>query len=198
MATKYGTSSIGRRALENALHALRFAREQGRRANVLVTINFSTISIGDDRAGAIFQDLQARVGRWWAYQRDGKGRSDLGRMMGVHSHANPAGSRHVHWLIHVPPPARLEFEKTVASRLRKVAERDDLKDALHFLDVVADGGTAKYIFRGIDPAYADYFFIRAANEGTVTGRRTGASRACSRAARREAGWVRKRQAASGR
>lgn len=193
MATKYGTSSIGRRALLNALHAIRYAADLGRVFNTFVTINFATLGIGDDEAGAIFQELQARVSRWWGYQRDNRGRADLGRIMGVHSHANPAGSRHVHWMLHVPDEARDEFETTVAKRLRALTKTDDLKDALHFQDVKHAGNMAKYMFRGVDPLYAEHFFMKAANEGTVTGRRTGASRACGRAARRDAGWLRKRR-----
>jgi hypothetical protein len=193
VATKYGTSSIGRRALLNALHAIRYAADIGRAFNTLVTINFATLGLGDDEAGAIFQELQARVSRWWGYQRDNKGRADLGRIMGVHSHANPAGSRHVHWMLHVPEWARDEFEEIVANRLCKLTQTDDLKDALHFLDVKHAGNMAKYMFKGVDPLYAEHFYMKAVNEGTVTGRRTGASRACGHAARRDAKWVRKQR-----
>jgi hypothetical protein len=193
VATKYGTSSIGRRALLNALHAIRYAAEQDRPFNTFVTINFATLGIGDEEAGLTFQDLQARISRWWAYQRDDKGRASLGRMMGVHSHANPAGSRHVHWMLHVPEDTRDEFEGVVGNRLRRLTKIDELKDALHFLDVKHAGNMAKYMFRGVDPLYAEHFFMEAANEGIVTGRRTGASRACGHAARRNAGWVRKRR-----
>ena len=51
------------------------------------------------------------------------------------------------------------------------------------------------ILKGIDPAYGRYLHIRPANEGIVTGRRTGASRAIGRAARKAAGWKRKKGSA---
>ena len=191
MATKYATGHIGRRAAENALHGIRFAAEQGRPLNTQVTISFIELGIDDTEAGTIFQAFQGRVGRWWAYQRDDKGR-DLGPLMGVHSHANPAGSRHVDWLTHVPPEALPDFRAVLKNRLQKLTGRIDLGDALHIQTIDTPGSLAKYIFRGIDPAYAAYLHIEAANEGLVSGRRTGASRAISRAARRRAGWVRKK------
>ena len=49
--------------------------------------------------------------------------------------------------------------------------------------VYAPGGLAKYILKGINPDYADHFHMKAANEGVVFGRRTGVSRAISKAAR---------------
>ncbi|MGA0607899.1 hypothetical protein ACO2Q0_18060 [Phenylobacterium sp. VNQ135] len=192
VTTKCGvaTAFIGRRAAENVLHAIRYAGEVGRPINAHVTINFATLGIGDDAAGAVFRDLQARLSRWWRYER-AKGR-DLGPLLGVHSHANPAGSRHVHWMTHLPASIRGEFEAKTARMLRKITGVDDLKDALHVGDVETPGSLAKYILKGIDPAYAGYLHIKPANEGIVSGRRTGASRAISRAARKAAGWKRKK------
>lgn len=193
MPTKYGTEWIGRRAAENVLHAIRYADEVGRRFNAHVTINFATIGIEEERAGAIFRELQARLSRWWRYERS-KGR-DLGPLLGVHSHANPAGSRHVHWMTHLPEGIWTAFGAKVAHLLRKLTGVDDLKDALHIGRVETPGSLAKYILKGIDPAYGRYLHIRPANEGIVTGRRTGASRAIGRAARKAAGWKRKKGSA---
>lgn len=191
MATKVGTLSIGRRAAENLLHGVRFAKSIGQPLNTHVTVSFTVLGIDDDQAGALFQDLQSRVVRWWAYQRS-KGRV-TGQLLGVHSHANPAGSRHVHWLTAVPSEIAAEFEAVVADRLRKVTGRIDLRDALDVGPVSGPGGLAKYILRGIDPDYAAYLSIEPANEGRVTGRRTGTSRGLGKATRKRAGWVRKRR-----
>jgi hypothetical protein len=78
------------------LHAIRFARDSGRPINTHVTVSFAALGIEDAAAGPLFQDLQSRLARWWRYKRATGLVS--GALLGVHSHANPAGSRHVHWL----------------------------------------------------------------------------------------------------
>lgn len=190
MATKCGTASIGRRAAENALHAIRYAGQTGRAINAHITISFIALGIHDDEAGAVFRKLQISLSRWWRYQRKDKGR-EIGPPVGVYAHANPAGSRHVHWLMHIPADIRTDFIAALNKRLCKISGLDDIGDALHVQDVDRPGGLAKYAFRGIDPAYADYLHIRPQNEGTVSCRRTGTSRAIGKAARKGAGWNRK-------
>lgn len=194
--TKYGaavaTLHVGRRAAENSLHADRYAREIGRPMNTHVTISFVSLDVAEDDAGRVFQQLQARVARWWKDQRERRGR-DIGPILSMHGHANPAGSRHVHWLLHVPAAIASDFAVIVTKRLRKLTGRTELGDALHIAPVEHAGGTAKYILRGIEPMFGGYLHIKPADEGLVRGcRRTGVSRAASKTARRKAGWKRKR------
>ncbi|MFN3727709.1 MAG: hypothetical protein ACK4SZ_15555 [Allosphingosinicella sp.] len=191
MATKYGTACIGRRVAENALHAIRYAGLTGRPINAHITISFIALGIHDDEAGAVFRKLQISLARWWRYQRWDKGR-DIGPTVGIYAHANPAGSRHVHWLMHLPHDLSDDFIAAVNKRLCKLAGLDDIGDALHVQAVARPGGVAKYVLRGIDPAYAEYLHIRAANEGTVSCRRTGTTRSIGKAARKLAGWNRKK------
>lgn len=193
VTTKYGTHSIGRRAAENALHAIRYAGLTGRPVNAHVTISFIALGIHDDKAGDVFRKLQISLARWWRYQRKDKGR-DIGPSVGIYAHANPAGSRHVHWLLHLPDEIRSDFIGAVEKRLRKLAGLDDIGDALHVQEVDRPGGIAKYVLRGIEPAYADYLHIRASNEGIVSCRRTGTSRFIGKAARKLAGWNRRKNA----
>jgi hypothetical protein len=161
--------------------------------NTHVTISFCPLEIDDESAGVLFADLQARVTRWWRDQRTRKGRA-LGDIQGFHCHSNPAGSRHVHWVLYVPPEIASEFAAVVKNRLQKISGRVDLKDGLHIGAVQTPGSLAKYVLRGIEPEYADYLHIEAANEGFVSGcRRTGVSRAASKAARQREGWVRKKR-----
>ncbi len=193
VTTNSGGLYVGRRACENALHAVRYVGEAGRPMNTHVTISFDTVGIDPDVAGRDFADLQARVTRWWRDQRQRKGR-DIGELLGFHCHSNPAGSRHVHWVLHVPPTIAADFANAVKDRLQKISGRVDLEDGLHIGPVYTPGSLAKYVLRGIEPEYADYLHIEAANEGLVAGcRRTGVSRAASKAARRRAGWVRKKR-----
>jgi len=191
VTTKYGTHSIGRRAAENALHAIRYAGLTGRPINTHVTISFIALGVHDDEAGAIFRRLQVSLSRWWRYQRKDKGRG-IGAPVGVYAHANPAGSRHVHWLLHLPEDIHEDFVAAAKKRLGKIAGLHDIGDALHVQQVIQVGGVAKYILRGIEPAYAEYLHIRAADEGTVACRRTGTTRIIGKTARKLAGWNRKR------
>ena len=192
MPTNYrgGTGHIGRRAAENVLHAIRYAAEIGQPINTHVTISFHELGVDDDCAGSMFRELQAKMARAWRYELS-KGRV-TGKLIGVHSHANPAGSRHVHWLTHLPPHMVTAFTERAAKFLRKITRVENLKDALDVRGVEAPGSLAKYILRGIDPAYGDYLHIKPVNEGFVSGRRTGASRMIGRSARKAAGWQRKK------
>ncbi len=190
MTTKYGTDHIGRRPAENALHAVRFAREIGLPINTLLTISFIALDHDDDQAGTLFRKLQVSMTRWWRYQRQDKGRN-IGPPVSIHAHANPAGSRHVHVLLHLPPSIEVEFRGALAKRIGKWTGLKNLGDALHMEHIDTPGSVAKYALRGIDPAFGEYLHIRPANEGRVTGRRTGTSRFVGKAARRAAGWKRK-------
>ena len=193
MTTKSGTLHVGVAACENAFHAVRFASEAGAPMNTHVTVSFIPLEVPDEEAGAVFADLQARVTRWWRDQRQRKG-LQIGPICGFHCHSNPAGSRHVHWVLHVPAEIRAEFANIVANRLRKIIGRIDLKDGLHIGPVPTPGTLAKYVLRGVRPDFASYFHLEPANEGLVSGcRRTGVSRAASRAARKQAGWRRKKR-----
>lgn len=162
----------------------------GRPINMRLTISFIALGIHDDEAGMMFRDLQARVNRWWRYERS-KGRP-IGAFAGVHSHANPGGSRHVDWLAHIPETIAQQFPAKVAVFLSKITGASDLGDALWIARVDTPGSLAKYVLRGIDPAYGDYLRIQPANEGIVSGRRTGANRCIGKTARKRAGWSRKR------
>lgn len=193
MATKSGTLHVGRKAAQNALHAVRFVAETGRPMNTHVTVSFTALRIEDEEAGPLFRHLQGLVGRWWRDQRTRKGRN-IGPLQGFHCHSNPAGSRHVHWCLRVPPEIEAGFRATVTDRLQKLTSRIELGDGLHFGAVTTPGTLAKYILRGIEPEYAAHYMIEPANEGLVRGcRRSGVSRAASKAARQAAGWVRKRR-----
>jgi hypothetical protein len=191
MTTKPGTLNVGRRAAENVLHSVRFTADQGAPINTLITISFEALGIEESVADRVFQELHGRVLRAWRHLLHTN--RVPRQVVGAYCHANPAGSRHVHWLAHVPPVSFEIFEAVVSKFLRKVVGRFDLGDALHIKRVDTPGSVAKYVLRGIDPYFADYLHIEAANEGFVLGRRTGVSRSISKAARKRAGWSRKRR-----
>lgn len=74
MTTKWGTASIGPKQAARAFHAVRFANDNGLSLNLMVTIDFTSLGIDNEKAGGFFRDTWARFSRWYAYQR-GKGRA---------------------------------------------------------------------------------------------------------------------------
>jgi hypothetical protein len=181
---------IERRACQNALHAERCARSRGKLFNTYVCINFSDLSVPEENVAGKFKAIRARITRWWRYQRN-KGRPELGEILGVYSHANPDNIRHVDWVLHVPVSLKKEFDEALRKVMRRVLSTNELGLEPHIKPISNAPGLMKYILKGIDPQYAAHFHIRHQNEGFVSGRRTGVSRAASYAARKASGWTRR-------
>lgn len=196
MATKsgVGTAFIGRRAAENAMQAVRYTRDQGRPINTFVTISLITLGYDAGAADSLALRLLERMARWWRYQRVDK-RRDIGPFTIIYAHANPVGRRHVHWMMHIPDHLKADFEAALLKRLLKMTKLDDVGSALQIKPAGGPGQLAKYILRGIDPAYGAYLHIVPEDEGTVTCRRTGTSRCIGKTARKAANWNRKARAA---
>ena len=191
MATKQTTASIGAKQAARAFHAVRFANDNGTPLNLMVTIDFTSLGIEAEDAGALFREIWARFARWYAYQR-GKGR-EFGSFDAYAVHEHPDGKpRHVHWVMRAPEGTRTEIERVICDRLEKLTGLDCLGAAIHFTDVGAAGTLAKYTLKGIHPAYAAHFHMRAEPQGEIIGRRLTISRSIGFAARQRAGWTRKR------
>lgn len=193
MATNWGSRHIGPKQAARAFHAVRFANDNGRPLNLLITIDLTSLGISPEDAGAYFQKLWQRVGRWWAYQRKAKNRP-FGPFdcYAVHEHPDQ-GPRHVHWFVRAPEGGRAELERIVRSRLEKLTGLACLGRAIHFLDATKPGGVAKYTIKGINPAYADHFHMEASDQGFIHGRRLAISRSIGATARKDAGWTRSRR-----
>lgn len=192
MATKQGTRAIGPKQAARAFHAVRFANDNGRPLNLLISINFDLLGVAPGEATSFFQRVWSRVGRWWAYQR--KKDRPLGSFDYYIVHEHPdGGARNVHVFVRAPDGGRDELESVVRRRLEKMTGLDCLGRAIHFLDVERAGGVAKYTLKGIQPAFADHFFMEASDQGFIAGRRIAISRSIGHAARAKAGWVRNRR-----
>ncbi len=193
MTTKSGTASVGYKQAARAFHAVRFANDNGRPLNLFVTIDFSSLGINPDDAAEFFREIWARVTRWYAYQRDQKGRR-FGTFDAYAVHEHPAtGPRHVHWVLRAPEGAEAEIERVIRDRIGKLTKLDCLGKAVDVRPVYATGTLAKYTLKGIAPAYADHFHMTAENQGFISGRRLTISRSIGHAARQKAGWVRARR-----
>lgn len=189
---KIQTNSIRYASALTAFYAARFARDQDRHLNTLVTLNFTTLGITDDDAVEFFRQVKARAATWWRYRRE-KTKSpfyNIGPFDWVMVHANPRGSAHVHWVIRVPQGHQAEFDAMLVNRIKKLAGLEDLKTALNIKPIPKKGvgGVMKYCLRGVNPNDGPRFFLRAANEGTVIGRRVGVSRSLGHSARERANW----------
>lgn len=188
-----GTWQIGRNQAERVLHAVRYATDRGRPLNAHVALNFHRLGIEEDAATKIFRVLRAKFARSWRY-RDSIG-AGLGTLDDIHVHENPFGKRNVHWALHIPDERWTWATDLIDRILRKMLRLDDLGDALLIEPAHGPGGLAKYLLKGVEPAYAHYFHIsNPAPQGFISGRgRTGASRSIGKAARDKAGWKRKRR-----
>ena len=195
VTTKCSTCAIGPKQAARAFHAVRFANDNGLPLNLMVTIDFTSLGVDAEKAGAFFSDTWGRFARWYAYQR-GKGRA-FGTFDAYAVHEHPEGGpRHVHWVMRVPPGARIEVERIIRQRLEKMTGLDCLGRAVHFLDVGKAGGVAKYTLKGINPMFAAHFHVEAQDQGEIVGRRITVSRSIGFAARGKAGWVRVRRGRS--
>lgn len=188
-----GTWQIGRNQAESVLHAVRYATDRGRPINAHVCLNFHRLGISEDAASETFRSLRARFARSWRY-RDQTGAA-LGTLDDVHVHENPMGKRNVHWALHIPEGRWAWATGLIERLLQKILGLDDLGDALLVKTATGPGGLAKYLLKGVEPAYAEYFHIGApSSQGFICGRgRTGTSRSLGKTARGKAGWKRKRR-----
>lgn len=192
MTTKTGTFSIGPKQAARTFHAVRFANDNGRALNLLVTIDFSSLGVSADDAASLFRGVWQRFTRWYSYQRDQKGR-DFGQFDAYAVHEHPEnGPRHVHWVMRAPDGARTEIERVIRARLEKLTGYACLGRAVHFQEVGAPGQLAKYTLKGVHPAYAEHFHMEAKPQGFISGRRVTISRGIGYAARQKSGWTRNR------
>lgn len=193
ITTKYGTAVLARRSAEALLHAVRFASESETPLNTFITINLNVLGIASVEATTFFQRLREKIARAWAYKRANH-MPALGPLRDCHTHENPGGNMpHVHWLISIPLNYRAEFLSGLEKRLVKMTNVAELGNALHVQSIATPGTLAKYLVKGVDPCFKDYFHLaKVTDEGRVLGRRMGVSRSLGRAARAAAGWKRRR------
>jgi hypothetical protein len=188
-----GTNWVAYEAAQNVLHAVRYCTDRGTPITHMLTVDLSWVAAPHE-PGQVLKELRKRVARWWRDQCQRKGRA-LGPLMSAVVQANPGGHHHAHWLQRLLPGMEMEFMGVVIDRLAKIAgvAVSIASDACHLTPTPAPGSLAKYALKGIKPSLADHFHIDGMDEGFVPGRRTSVSRAISRTARKDDGWVRRRR-----
>lgn len=162
---------IGRKAGATLLHAPRTANAIGRPLNTFVTIDFW--KLGSD-AESLFHDFAALRSEWfqrWSSYRDRNGPPTY-----TYVHEAPNENPHTHWLVHVKPENRQEFELKLARWLARRSGLDALPHGvLHVQDARAEGAKL-YMAKGLDPRYATLWRIVAEDGGVIAHRRADTSR----------------------
>lgn len=186
------SSFINRKVVQTILHAFDFARFIDRPLNQFITIRFDNIS--PEEAPKAFSAVRAKCSDWLQHKQRSMG-LEVEPPYYVYSFENPANDTlHVHWVAHVPAQFEAEFAEKLSqwiTRSTKVApEGQDV--CIDEVDPYTDKSLGKYILKGVDPHYADHFYIEASEQGPVFGRRATASRALQREARKKAGFVAKK------
>ena len=203
------SSHISGSAARNVYHASRYAKAiggaQANRAypqatanaavslNLLVTIDWSKTATGIDN----FHRLRNQRFCRWLRTRG----IQLGRDLRPH-YIYSREQQHVHWEVHMPEELIEEFKDLLprwitslentgtGPRKRSINTAPTMPDVVDVRAVNNTVGLRNYLLKGIDPRQAHRFGVkRTANQGIVTGRRTGVSRSLGSAARKAAGYL---------
>ncbi|SHM68841.1 hypothetical protein SAMN05444398_1383 [Roseovarius pacificus] len=181
MATS-ASHHISRKAVTTLLHSPRTAAAIGRPMNVVVCIDMRLLGIAAEEASATFRKMRRqKFGRWSGYKPRGTGTPKNGTPVDTWVIEAPNGRHHVHWMLHIQPENRAEFEEKLVRWVRSMAGMKlsaPLPDgALHVTDAHNPEGKKLYMAKGIDPFYARLFRITHVPGGIVFGRRAGTARA---------------------
>lgn len=160
------------------LHSPRTAAAIGRPFNVVVCIDTWLLDIDEEEASDVFRRMRRqRFGRWSSYKPRRTGIPKNGTPADTWVFEAPNGHHHVHWMLHVRPENRPEFELKLVKWVKAMAgldPHDELPEgALHITTPDNPEGKKLYMAKGIDPFYAAPFRIRAVDSGLVYGRRAG-------------------------
>jgi hypothetical protein len=181
------SNHLNRRTAENICHAFDFANYLRCPLNTYIVLKFSPADA--IAAGHVFRAIMRKY-RYWL-----KSRTENLPPMYVYTFENPTGHPHVNWVVHVPQIHKKEFGEKFNGWAEKAnAELGEYDAHKQAVNLCTSKTLAKYIIKGIDPLYIEYLHLGefACPQGTIWGRRATASPAISRAVRKAAGFVPKR------
>ena len=173
---------MSRKGAATLLHSARTAAAIGRPFNVAVCIHTWSLDIAaEDVARAFGHMRRQRFGRWSSYKPRQTGTPKNGTPSDTSVIEAPNGRHHVHWMLHVAPENRAEFERKLVRWVKAMAglrPSDSLPaGALHIQDVTNPEGKKLYMAKGINPFYSKPWRIRPVDCGLVHGRRVLTARA---------------------
>lgn len=172
------TNHISRKAATTLLHSPRTAAAIGKPFNVVVCISTWVLNIAEETASDCFRQMRRqKFGRWSSYKPRSTGIPRNGCPVDTWEFEAPNGRHHVHWMLHIRPGNRAEFEKKLVKWVKAMAgmsAADELPEgALYIATATNPEGKKLYMAKGIDPVYGRLWGIRPVDCGLVYGRRAG-------------------------
>jgi hypothetical protein len=133
---------IDRRQATNFFAAIRFAEQQSRPLNILVTFNLDHTTCPPERASDAFEKLRDnRFTRWLSYRR--RKHPQYGPPTHVWVIENSGGDTHVHWAVYVPKPLLAAFRAILRDWLTDVVGVVDCEQsAIHTEPITARAASA--------------------------------------------------------
>jgi hypothetical protein len=175
---------IRRQQATNIKPAIRLAEKRGVPLNRFVTINFTNLDCDESAVSYAFAEIRERFARWLRSGAVRKGRKAAAFVWVIE---NGGGHLAAHWLVHVPEDRFADFQARLSGWVCKATGVAAIEGTA--LDIKRAGtplGAGKYMMKGIDPAYADFYGITHVPQGLVHGKRCGFSQSLGPAAcRRE-------------
>ena len=163
------------------LHSARTAAATGRPFTVAVSITTFLLGIPETDVSERFRKMRRlRFVRWSTYTPKGSGRMRNSCPADTWQIEAPDGFHHIHWMLHIRPENRVQFERKLEKWVKAMAgmQPDDPlpPGALVVYDLHNPEGKKLYMAKGIDPFYARLFRIKAVDCGAVHGIRGGTAR----------------------
>jgi|TARA_R110002020_G_C16309517_1_gene773710 hypothetical protein len=182
---------INRKTAETILKAFDFAKYIGKPLNQYAVLRLPDVTL--EEAEMSFRKVRHKC-RVWLQRRQTQADMPIDRPLYVYSFENPEnGGLHVNWVVHIPEGLQKEFRAKLFTWVKKAQGRAIEESDIHVQDVnpFEDKTLAKYILKGVDPAYIEYLHLQrvAKPQGPIAGRRAGASVAINKAARDRVNFV---------
>ena len=187
---------IARKVTQNAFRGFDFAEDSGTPLNIYVVVNMRETAAKS--AGTCFAEVHHKYRDWLCYKQ--RANTAPVRPICVATQEHPvSGYPHFNWVLHVPPALIPEFRAKLPGWVAKVlgiVGPFDVK--IKTVTPSTAKRLANYILKGTDPAFIDHFHLRKlydrhGPQGTVYGKRAFISMAIGVAARRQAGWTKRRR-----
>jgi len=188
------TDHIRRQTSENICHAVDFAKWLGVPLNKYIVINLTNDDCAVVGAAEIFKKVRHKYRDWLINLRRRNGLVEVPAAY-VYSLECPEEMTHANWMLHVPRGYEDEFLRKLPQWvLRSKGTVGPYDISVDEVDPNTDKRLAKYVIKGIDPAYVKYMHLEdfAAPQGRIYGRRASCSVSIGRAARDAARFVAKR------
>jgi hypothetical protein len=167
--------AIKRQQAANILNAVNLAEKKGTPLNTSVCLNLARTNCPLEDVSQRFSKLRDNYFGPWI-RRPSKKLGDGGFQASfAWTIENINECHHIHWLVHIPKHRRAAFEKKLPLWLARVSGGITCDSAIKVTNAPTPPGAAKYMCKGIDPAWAQIYGIRPSDQGVVFGKRSGVS-----------------------